>query len=158
MSKQRASINGGWPRGKCWCGKPCVGRRTAWCSDACAHAFKLKHWPSYLRGEVERRDHGVCAICALDTVALHEAFAEVFYGAPWARGPAWYDSFDDEVSDRARALGFDPRRRTWWDADHIVAVVEGGGECGLENMRTLCQPCHRRITADLRHRLRQRVR
>lgn len=36
-----------------------------------------------------------------------------------------------------------------WEADHIVPVVEGGGECGLENLRTLCQPCHRRETAKL---------
>jgi 5-methylcytosine-specific restriction endonuclease McrA len=32
-------------------------------------------------------------------------------------------------------------------------VVEGGGECTLENMRTLCIPCHKRATADLRQRL-----
>ncbi len=36
----------------------------------------------------------------------------------------------------------------------MVAVVEGGGECDLENYRTLCVPCHREVTADLRERLR----
>ncbi len=43
-------------------------------------------------------------------------------------------------------------RRSLWDADHIVPVVEGGGECGLANMRTLCLKCHRAVTADLRRR------
>jgi hypothetical protein len=34
-----------------------------------------------------------------------------------------------------------------------MPVVEGGGECDLENIRTLCLICHRRATGDLRRRL-----
>ena len=41
-------------------------------------------------------------------------------------------------------------RRTLWDADHIVPVVAGGGECDLSNIRTLCIRCHREVTAALR--------
>ena len=44
------------------------------------------------------------------------------------------------------------RRSSYWDADHIVPVVEGGGECTLENMRTLCVPCHQRVTRELARR------
>jgi len=44
-------------------------------------------------------------------------------------------------------LGFDRHRATFWDADHCVPVVEGGGESGLENYQTLCQPCHKAKTA-----------
>ncbi len=29
-----------------------------------------------------------------------------------------------------------------WHADHIVPVYKGGGLCQLENLRTLCVPCH----------------
>lgn len=36
-----------------------------------------------------------------------------------------------------------------WEADHVVAVVEGGGACGMENLQTLCNPCHRIATAEL---------
>lgn len=36
-----------------------------------------------------------------------------------------------------------------WDMDHIVPVSEGGGACGLENLRTLCLPCHKQHTAEL---------
>ena len=43
-------------------------------------------------------------------------------------------------------------RKTLWDADHILPVVEGGGECDLENIRTLCLKCHRAATAELRKR------
>lgn len=39
-----------------------------------------------------------------------------------------------------------------WEADHIVPVVEGGGECGLEGYRTLCLHCHKRETAKLARR------
>src|SRR5262249_38303914 len=34
-------------------------------------------------------------------------------------------------------------RRQLWDADHILPVAAGGGECDLSNMRTLCLKCHR---------------
>lgn len=43
------------------------------------------------------------------------------------------------------------RRKSWWEADHILPVVEGG-DSNLENMRTLCIPCHRNVTAALRER------
>lgn len=46
-------------------------------------------------------------------------------------------------------------RRNLWDADHIVPVAEGGGECDLANMRTLCLKCHRAVTAVLVARLRR---
>lgn len=39
--------------------------------------------------------------------------------------------------------------RRLWEMDHIVPVVEGGGDCGLDNLRTLCWRCHRSETAAL---------
>jgi 5-methylcytosine-specific restriction protein A len=45
------------------------------------------------------------------------------------------------------------RKGGGWQADHIVPVVEGGGSCGLDNLRTLCTECHKRETAKLRARL-----
>ena len=33
-------------------------------------------------------------------------------------------------------------------------MSEGGGECGLENYRTLCIPCHKKVTKELLLRLR----
>ncbi|WP_260473131.1 HNH endonuclease signature motif containing protein [Edaphobacter aggregans] len=45
-------------------------------------------------------------------------------------------------------------RRSLWDADHILPVAEGGGQCDLDNIRTLCLLCHREATAQLRLRLR----
>ena len=61
------------------------------------------------------------------------------------------------------ACGFDTMRlarKPWargtghlWQADHIIPVIEGGGECGLDNYRTLCTDCHKAETAKLRQRL-----
>lgn len=43
----------------------------------------------------------------------------------------------------ARCLTGDRASRSvLWEADHERAVAEGGGLCGLENMRTLCVLCH----------------
>ena len=116
------------------------GRRRTFCSDFCVNEWRLRTDPAYLRDQVLARDRGVCAICGLDTVAEWRHLKRL-------RGPgrilAW------------AKWGLKPNQRaTLWDADHILAVAEGGGECDLSNIRTLCLHCHRRVTADLRERLR----
>jgi 5-methylcytosine-specific restriction endonuclease McrA len=45
--------------------------------------------------------------------------------------------------------GWTTGRKTAWDADHILEVVNGGGLCGLDNYQTLCHPCHKAKTAKL---------
>jgi 5-methylcytosine-specific restriction endonuclease McrA len=37
----------------------------------------------------------------------------------------------------------------FWEADHIVPVIEGGGLAPPEGYRILCIPCHRAETAAL---------
>ena len=67
--------------------------------------------------------------------------------------------------DRARPPASDrAARKAWragrprWEADHIVPVADGGGECGLENYRLLCRPCHVAVTLAWRaRRTRSRV-
>ncbi len=39
------------------------------------------------------------------------------------------------------------------ECDHIVPVSEGGGSCGVDNLRILCGQCHGRETGELRKRL-----
>lgn len=96
----------------------------------------------YLRDLVFARDHGVCALCATDTVAAYDALKR-------ARGQARQQALEMWGMRSVRA------RTSLWDADHILPVAEGGGQCDLENLRTLCLPCHREVTADLRRRLRR---
>ncbi len=100
------------------------------------HEWKLRTDPAYLRSQVFARDHGVCALCGLDTEALRKDKRKLDYRARRQFEKDWGS------------------RRSLWDADHIVPVAEGGGECGLANMRTLCLKCHGTVTAALRRRLR----
>ena len=41
-----------------------------------------------------------------------------------------------------------PEEGDFWQADHIVPVSGGGGECDLSNFQTLCSSCHDSKTAD----------
>lgn len=138
-----------------WCNLEVPAGRLTFCSEWCIEEWKLRSDPGHLRDRVFERDRGVCAIGHLDCtaelrrvkrlrgVARAKAMAEwgltIANTAPWNR--------------RARR----PRsRKTLWDADHIVPVAEGGGECNLSNMRTLCLKCHRAQTEALRARMRMK--
>ncbi len=124
-----------------WCGLEAQGRRHTFCSDWCVHEWRLRTDPSYLREQVFARDRGRCALCHIDSV-------EAFHRLKRARG-----------SNRKTMLSYwglkSVNRRSLWDADHILPVCEGGGECDLENIRTLCLACHKDETYRLRLRLRK---
>lgn len=129
------------------------------CSAECSDAWMCKTSPSHLRYRLSERDKGVCASCGLDTVALKKQYAE-FCGE---LKRSWITRFDEMCSKRSwderqewlKQYGIPSGRSCsdWWDADHIVPVIEGGGECELSNMRTLCIPCHKAETAALRKRM-----
>jgi hypothetical protein len=55
-----------------------------------------------------------------------------------------------QATDR---LLISPQEHDFWQADHIFAVAEGGGSTGLDNLRTLCTPCHSTETEQLLARL-----
>jgi len=148
-STRRAS-KGGWvstrslpqgPNGRAlcrWCGLEVPRGRRTFCSPYCVDAWRLRTDPAYLREKVFERDRGICAACGVDTQGLRKKFRKLDYRArrdflkQWRLKEGW--------------------RRSLWDADHIIPVAEGGGECDLTNMRTLCLKCHRRATAELRLR------
>lgn len=41
-----------------------------------------------------------------------------------------------------KSCGSKNSRNGKWQADHIIPVFAGGGECGLSNYQTLCIRCH----------------
>jgi 5-methylcytosine-specific restriction enzyme A len=130
---------GGWVRerrrGNCrWCAAAVPKGRFTFCGEACVHNWKLRTDPGYLRAQVFLRDRGVCALCGVDTEALRKNKRKLDFKARRQFEKDWGG------------------RRNLWDADHIVPVVEGGGECDLSNLRTLCLKCHREVTAALRAR------
>jgi len=123
-----------------YCSLEVPAGRLTFCSDWCVHEWRIRSNPGYLREQVYARDRGVCAVCQIDCAAEWIRLKR-------ARGSA-----------RVRAwAGWGIRsgqRQSLWDADHILPVVEGGGECDLSNLRTLCLKCHRAATAALRERRR----
>jgi 5-methylcytosine-specific restriction endonuclease McrA len=117
-----------------WCRQVIAApRRRTFCSDACVHEWRLRSSPSYVRDQVWKRDGGICRRCHADIGAALRA---------WRRGRP--------------SKGLRAERRVWraarprWEADHILPVADGGGECGLENYRLLCRACHVAVTAQWR--------
>ena len=137
-----------------WCKKLVIAPRQTFCSDNCVHEWKLRTDSGYVRGLLFERDHGVCSVCKVDTVALYQAFRAACRAA-LGNPNAW--SYNHRrphpalvpVIERLRSLDIDPHRLTFWDADHIVPVVDDGGECGLDGYRTICIPCHKKISGEL---------
>ncbi len=128
--------------GRClcrWCNVEVPPGRLTFCSEWCVEEWKLRSDPGHLRDRVFERDRGVCAVCGLDCMAELRRVKRLRGAARAKANLEW------------RGRG----RKTLWDADHIVPVGEGGGECDLANMRTLCLKCHRLHTAQLRERLRK---
>jgi 5-methylcytosine-specific restriction protein A len=127
-----------------WCHLEIIARRRrTFCSDYCVHQWRLRTDPGYLRDQVFARDRGHCSVCKIDTVAAYLALKRA-RGAARAAGLRLY------------GMASITSRRSLWDADHIIPVAEGGGQCDLDNLRTLCLLCHRTATAELRTRLRER--
>jgi 5-methylcytosine-specific restriction enzyme A len=150
------------------CGKEVTKPRRTFCSDVCVNRWKASHLsPSQARLAVFERDRGVCAICKRDCHALaaelrgmeailDEAWARQYGRRAVGRTLVLYSHECPVISGPflrlCEAVGL---KKPWrfpqhlWEADHVVPVVEGGGECALSNYRTLCLPCHRAETAKL---------
>lgn len=141
--------------------RPCRGcqgelpkGRHVWCSNACMERAYMA-LSTFARRRVRERDHGVCALCDGDTEKVKRILR-------WLRhrgAGAWTTHANVLDAKHAhdlivRAWGRHPSTwgwdegRTWWEADHIVPLVNGGTN-DLSNYRTLCIPCHRRVTAEL---------
>lgn len=153
------------------------GRRT-FCGEACVHKWKLTSDQGYARECVLKRDNGVCKQCSLDCASIDaevkasHAYLKVRWG-----GLAASDQgreairrtvealLDDDANRAAREVvarldalalahpGLAKRimaNRSTWDMDHVVEVCKGGGECGLDNLQTLCGACHDAKTKALR--------
>lgn len=118
-------------------------RRWTFCSDECVHEWKLQTSPSYVRKCLLKRDKGICCECGFNAHALKLRLRRLRRTDPLAWHAAWEEML---------ARGVPSHRKTFWDAAHVVAVVEGGGynyAKGLTNLVTKCIFCHKKDTASL---------
>ena len=129
-----------------WCrGSVKLPRRT-FCSAECVHEFNLRSSGGYLRWHVEQRDKGICAVCGVDAIALRRKYYAL---CRWLRKRkhAGFVRLRRAFLDR-HGIPNGREDSDWWDADHVLPVEDGGGECGLSGYQTLCIPCHQRKTAE----------
>jgi 5-methylcytosine-specific restriction enzyme A len=172
-----------------WCKGPVQPPRRVWCGNPACH----DEWQIRISGQAgcraicEAIDHGVCALCELDTRQVEREYAEAveqafqvelsrLIGPPAGRDSATIRALcyhhGPEARRRARVCADGVRiarqfnvpwkrlinHRTLWEADHIVPVVEGGDFFDPGNLRTLCIACHKAETAKLaRRRARKKV-
>ena len=112
------------------CHKPITApRRRTWCGDACKKLYD----PYWVKEAVIARDKHICQICGVDIHAAHLAWRRArptgaYDAATWAE---WF------------------KGRIKEEYDHIIPFSEGGATV-LENMRTLCQKCHKERTKQWR--------
>ena len=151
-----------------WCGldvKRLSKARRTFCSDACVHEFSIRSSSSYIRQYIAKRDKYKCQICGLDCKGFLRKLwtyvnERVLAGKKVATSPkpgSWQEmklAFEMEFFQSHNMEWVNTANRsTFYDIDHIVPVVEGGHQCGEENLRTLCLSCHRKETKELRKRL-----
>jgi 5-methylcytosine-specific restriction endonuclease McrA len=117
-------------------------------------AWRLASDAAFLRHKVYQRDKGKCAICFIQTDQIRDGLQALdrMTSTDW-RDHGGRGNLTDVVQPLKmlrQALKIWMTGRTdFWDADHKVEVVRGGGECGLDNMQTLCIWCHKAKTARL---------
>ncbi|KAK9075476.1 hypothetical protein SSX86_003800 [Deinandra increscens subsp. villosa] len=116
------------------------------CDLECYEEYRLRTSNGYLRMGLAQIEHGICTNCHLDCrklvrnikpLSLEKRREFVTRAAP--KLAACKNLLEKLISD--------PTEGNAWHADHIVPVYRGGGECRLENMRTLCIACHAQVTA-----------
>ena len=131
-------------RGRCrWCWGEVAPYRQTFCSDACVEEYRLECDWGFARSRVFNRDGGVCAMCEADTKWLQEIVRHM--RAAWRTDPnaipsavwvAW-----------ARRMPGGRSCGSPWEADHILPRHDGGSD-HPDNLRTLCIPCHQRVTRE----------
>jgi len=123
------------------CKKEVHPPRKTFCSDECVHEWKLRSSGKYLREQVYLRDLGRCNLCKVDTriqrIQLEDALRECGYDEKDPRYAALIASLSLTRSEARKSL---------WQADHIRPVENGGGECGLGGIQSLCVSCHKAKT------------
>jgi len=153
-SVDEAVING---QACAWCAKPFLCSNGAtYCSQSCVEEGRVRRGGIYsstkIRAQLFALEHGICTKCNIDAHAL---FCKMKALAPAERLNAllnakWKLPQTRQSTDR---LLNDPKESDFWQADHELAVAEGGGSTGLDNLRTLCTPCHGGETEKLFARL-----
>ncbi len=111
------------------CDTPVEGRRTVFCSDQCAHEWKIRHDPHYAKAAYIVAYGDLCVGCKRSEATSRHHYNQAYHLLHSQGLLHLLDHFPE------------------FQLDHIRPVADGGGECGLDNFRLLCQACHKPVTA-----------
>ncbi|XP_059641491.1 uncharacterized protein LOC132283544 [Cornus florida] len=116
------------------------------CNLGCYDEYRLRTSNRSLREELFQIEHGICTNCRLNCHKLVEYIRPLSFTKrqEYVENAAPKLAMHKKLLDK---LVHDPTEGNAWHADHIIPVYRGGGECRLENMRTLCVACHADVTA-----------
>ncbi|GAQ80647.1 hypothetical protein KFL_000580410 [Klebsormidium nitens] len=137
------------------CQKICRGRfakfpkkmADLFCTLTCADQYSTRTSSAHNRRRLFELERGVCSMCNLDCHKM----VTTLKGLSDAQRRKSIFEMAPAFLDYPKKLDYllaNFNEGNAWHADHIVAVYEGGGECDLENLRTLCVPCHAKVTSE----------
>ena len=134
------------------------------CSQSCTRDYEAKCTAGGLRRQLSLVEKGVCQVCGLDTRLLCFELQKIRRNVI-----GWKEARARVLKEMAHKF-FLPKMGKYrenllnkaiegyaWHADHVKAVYEGGGACSIDNMRTLCVPCHVSVTIE-QHKARAHAR
>jgi hypothetical protein len=130
-----------------FCSKSVMPPRRTFCSDECVHQHRIRTNTKYMRTCVYNRDNGICAECKQDTKKIARDAKKLRTESKWKE---YYELLEKHSIPKHRKIWLRGFGGGLWDADHIIAVHDGGGDCGLDNIRTLCIKCHKTNTSKQR--------
>jgi 5-methylcytosine-specific restriction enzyme A len=160
-----------------WCKGRVDPPRQSWCGNpACLDAWFFRTRNDHFRATIFDRDHGICAVCGLDAHALDVAriTGQLYYAErieverdPREGWRKWTPRVEVVVVKgvelprpseywralHARALSWRAANRVpldqpAWQVDHSVPVADGGDWFCMNNLASMCVPCHRLKTKE----------
>ncbi len=148
--------NLGREKGHCtWCNGELKNGLRSWCSDACRTEGYIR--AGVYHGAVSDRDKGVCVLCGKKCSEIQDRLRRMLARANGHDKEGHWVPEKRKLVDsymrvqrlmRAHRMS-QHHRHSPFEIDHIVPVIEGGGCCGIDNLRTVCFGCHKQVTADL---------
>ncbi|KAJ0973831.1 hypothetical protein J5N97_015796 [Dioscorea zingiberensis] len=135
------------------CQAPCRGKlakvpeyfEDLFCNLGCFQEYRIRTSQKALREALFHIEHGICVNCKLDCHKLVECIRPLSV----ARRKEYILMTAPKLAKKQKLfdkLVYEPVEGNAWHADHVIPVYKGGGECRLENMRTLCVVCHSEVT------------
>ncbi|OAY72768.1 DNA annealing helicase and endonuclease ZRANB3, partial [Ananas comosus] len=135
------------------CQGPCNGKlakspeyfEDLFCNLSCFQEYRIRTSQRALRQALFQIECGICTQCKLDCCKLVKCIRPLSI----QKRKEYIAKVAPKLASRKRLLDkivHEPTEGNAWHADHMIPVYKGGGECKLENMRTLCVACHYEVT------------